>query len=173
MVGRDLSPPRKNCSRRWKGHCCDSLREPNPSLLGRSPFHGTHFSSRESSAWPSLFCMFECEGQESSLALGMRVTRMPPEIFGAASPERHRVALRRRGPRWLLHRGSSLLQGNLTWTAHTPMEAIVSGGKTLGRCQGRSDLPLLPTPPCAPFHGCLAAVHQRLIENTVPGPAGN
>lgn len=173
MLGRDLSPPRRSSSRRQQGHCCDALRELSPSPLGCSPFHSTHFSSRGPSAFPSLFCVSGSEGQESSLALGMRVVRKPCEVLGATNTERHRVALRRTGPKWPLHRGSSLLQEQLTCTAYTSTAAIVTWGKVLGRCQDRSDLPLLPTPLCAPFHGCLAAVYQRLIKHTVPGPTGN
>lgn len=103
MLGRDLSPPRRSSSRRQQGHCCDALRELSPPPLGCSPFHSTHFSSRGPSAFPSLFRVSGSEGQESSLALGMRVVRKPCEVLGATNTERQRVALRRTGPKWPLH----------------------------------------------------------------------
>lgn len=171
MVGRDLFPSRRSSSRRQQGHCWDGLRELSPSPLGYSPSHGTHFSSRGSYTCPSLFCMSGWEGQESSLALGMRVARKPSEVLEQPTLK-DRVALRRRGPKWLLHRGSSLLQGQLACTAHTSMTAIVTWGKVLGRCQGRSDLPFLPTPPCAPFHGAWQQCTRGCRKTLSWGPEG-
>lgn len=111
------------------------------------------------------------EGQESSLALGMRVARKPSEVLEQPTLK-DRVALRKRGPKWLLHRGSSLLQGQLACTAHTSMTAIVTWGKVSGRCQGRSDLPLLPTPPCAPFHGAWQQCTRGCRKTLSWGPEG-
>lgn len=174
MLGRDLSPPRRSSSRRQQGHCCDALREPSPSPLGCSPFHGTHFSSRGSSTCPNLFCMSGSEDRESSLALGMRVARKRgSHVKSLVQPTLKGIGLLWGEALICPPQGQLSTQGQLTCTAHTSTAAIVTWEKVLGRCQDRSDLPLLPTPPCASFHGCLAAVYQRLIKNTVPGPAGN